>query len=372
VLPAIAIYGANASGKSNVLHAARFFRQAVVDSHRIWPPEGGVPVDPYALGEPAGPSTFELDFLFEGVRHRYGFAASAVRIEAEWLHRWPEGRKQSLFERDGDAVTFGRNLHGANEASRSVMRANSLFLSAAAQNNHPVLLPLLTYLAGMQVRDLPGRSLDVHSAIVRSLASDQLDLFSDPTRADRDALLTLLRTADTGITNVRAEPTQVFSERLGRTRKEMQLLFEHRGADGNSAWLPLAAESSGTRTLLEIGALAFPVLRQGGVLWVDELEASLHPLLSFRILQLFLDPSTSPLHAQLLFTTHDTNLIGTIETTPIRRDQVWLTEKDAAGATTLYPLSDFKPRKEENLERGYLQGRYGAIPMLGPLRDVRS
>lgn len=125
-------------------------------------------------------------------------------------------------------------------------------------------------------------------------------------------------------------------------------------------------ESNGTQTLFH---LALPVLRslqRGGILLIDELERSLHPVLAKQIIDQFNDPTANPNNAQLIFTTHDTNLLGTTLGEPaLRRDQVWLTEKDAEGATVLYPLTDYKPRKAENLERGYLQGRYGAIPFLG-------
>ena len=101
---------------------------------------------------------------------------------------------------------------------------------------------------------------------------------------------------------------------------------------------------------------------------IDELESSLHPLLAQSVIKLFNDPETNPRNAQLIFTTHDTNLLGTSLGGPVlRRDQIWITEKDRDGATKLYPLTDYKPRKDENLERGYLQGRYGAIPFLGDM-----
>lgn len=104
----------------------------------------------------------------------------------------------------------------------------------------------------------------------------------------------------------------------------------------------------------------------GGLLVFDELERGLHPALAQQIIRQFNDPRTNPRNAQIIFTTHDTNLLGTMFGEPaLRRDQVWLTEKDAEGATVLYPLTDYKPRKAENLERGYLQGRYGAIPFVG-------
>jgi hypothetical protein len=137
---------------------------------------------------------------------------------------------------------------------------------------------------------------------------------------------------------------------------------------GSEAWLPLEQESQGTRTLFELAPPLIRALRRGSVLAIDELEASLHPLLAAHVVRQFHDPETNPRNAQIIFTTHDTNLLGTTLGDPLlRRDQIWLTEKDREGATSLYPLSDYKPRKAENIERGYLQGRYGAIPFLGDL-----
>lgn len=101
---------------------------------------------------------------------------------------------------------------------------------------------------------------------------------------------------------------------------------------------------------------------------VDELESSLHPSLGLAIVKMFNSPKRNPRNAQIVFTTHDTNLLGTtLGEPPLRRDQVWFTEKDKEGASKLYPLTDYKPRMAENLERGYLQGRYGAIPFLGDI-----
>jgi uncharacterized protein len=121
-------------------------------------------------------------------------------------------------------------------------------------------------------------------------------------------------------------------------------------------------------TLLAIATRLVGVLREGGLLCIDELEASLHPMLALEIVRLFNDPKHNPKGAQLIFTTHDTSLIGNVAgEAPLRRDQIWFTEKDQGGATKLYPLTDFHPRREENLERGYLQGRYEAIPFLGEL-----
>jgi AAA15 family ATPase/GTPase len=130
--------------------------------------------------------------------------------------------------------------------------------------------------------------------------------------------------------------------------------------------LPLEDESRGTQTLFRLALPILQTIEEGGILLVDELEASLHPKLAQEIVRQFNDPAANPRNAQLIFTTHDTNLLGTTMGEPaLRRDQVWLTEKNNEGATVLYPLTDYKPRKAENLERGYIQGRFGAIPFLG-------
>ena len=372
ILPAVAIYGANASGKSNILQGAQFFREAVLESHRRWLPGEGVPLDPFLIGAEPRASRFELDFLLGGVRHRYGFSARVAGIEEEWLFRWPQGRKQTLFERTGEQIEFGRNLAGENEVVRSLMRTDSLFLSAAAQNNHATLSPIFEFFRTIELRMTPGTTLHRDVAFLRATGTQQLTLFEDQRARDKAALLHLLRAADVGITDIRVEELGPATDRAWRQRGPLHIWFQHRGEGDAVAWLPLQVESAGTRTLLEIGARIFPVLRQGTALFVDELEASLHPMLASRILDLFQDPKTNPNGAQLIFTTHDTNLIGTIEASPLRRDQVWFTEKDQGGKTKLYPLSDYKPRKEENLERGYLQGRYGGVPFLGDLQAPES
>jgi hypothetical protein len=144
-------------------------------------------------------------------------------------------------------------------------------------------------------------------------------------------------------------------------------LLQHQ-ADDDDSWLYLSQESDGTKRLFEMAPSVFRVLDSGGLLLVDELESSLHPSLGSAIVKMFNSPEANPRNAQILFTTHDTNLLGTtLGEPPLRRDQVWFTEKDREGASKLYPLTDYKPRKAENLERGYLQGRYGAIPFLGDI-----
>ncbi|MEZ4301076.1 MAG: ATP-binding protein [Polyangiaceae bacterium] len=373
VLPAAALYGANASGKTNVLHALSFMRSAVLQSHRLWEPGGGTPQQPFALNAHAqSPSTFEVDIWTGGTRHRYGLILSQKRVEEEWLYTVRGTRRQTLFEREGDRFEFGRGFSGENETIRGLTRANSLFLSAAAQNNHAGALPVFSWFERLGVvmrsavegpRLPPGLLASAYFPRARKPAQRWPEEPDPHMRWVHDSLIRLLHAADAGIVDVKQ----------GDGAGSSTLLFKHRSASGDGGWLPLSAQSAGTITLLDAGLALLGALRAGGVVLVDELEASLHPSLALEILRMFQKKAHNPQSAQLLFTTHDTNLLGNVlGPSPLRRDQVWFTEKDKDGATHLYPLTDFHPRKEENLERGYLQGRYGAIPFLGKLGQPGS
>jgi AAA15 family ATPase/GTPase len=175
----------------------------------------------------------------------------------------------------------------------------------------------------------------------------------------------LLEAADVGIADFRVEGAPTARGKKGEPKR---VVMYHEVGGDDEARLDLERESAGTRAIFNLGPALIDVLRRGGVLVVDELEASLHPLLAMEVVKQFNDPRSNPQNAQLVFTTHDTALLGIlVKPAPLRRDQVWLTEKDPHGATRLYPLTDYKALKAENIERGYVQGRYGAIPFLGAL-----
>ncbi len=380
LLPAAAVYGANASGKSNLLAAMSFMGNAVMMSHRAWAPEGGVPREPFAWGtKTQEPSLFEVTILVDEVRYRYGFVADDERFLEEWLYAWPRGRKQTWFEREGDDFKFGDHLHGENRLVEQVTRPNALFLAAAVQHKHQQLAPIYWWFrsvgaVGGRRNRHRGLGLFRRNWFRRALAQrangrTQTTLFEREEDGRLDSFRDLLQAADVGILDFKLESADEESSDRPPWRRE-GILVRHQSAS-EEAWLPLEEESQGTLTLFQLGPELLDVLHRGGLLVVDELEASLHPLLALRVLQQFNDPATNPRNAQLLFTTHDTNLLGTTTgETALRRDQVWLTEKSNEGATCAYPLTDYKPRKAENLERGYLQGRYGAIPFLGDLTRV--
>lgn len=386
LLPVAALYGANASGKSNLLGAAAFMRDAVMHSHRLWSPDGGVPREPFAWGTDAlKPSLFEATFLLNGTRYAYGFVATDEEFVEEWLFAWPKGRKQIWFERDGMAFKFGEQLRGENKVVEEVTRNNALFLSAAVQHRHRQLLPVYTWFRSLRTVALSNRRRGmwlelgpdrwIANALARESGAKQQSLFGEEDEAAgpgtlMDAYRALLSAADVGIVDVKIEDgddDETPGRGRGRRPRRPRIFLRHKSTTGE-AWLPLEEESQGTLTLFRMAPMVIDALFRGGVLIVDELEASLHPLLALHLIRQFNDPQTNRANAQLIFTTHDTNLLGTTLGEPaLRRDQIWLTEKDEEGATTVYPLTDYKPRKAENLERGYLQGRYGAIPFLSQL-----
>ena len=259
-------------------------------------------------------------------------------------------------------------------------RPNSLFLSAAAQNSHPQLSHVYSWFSrihpvnisratphGLWSRTGLGFS---PSYLSQLLSSDEEEQGGGALNESDDSLIRSLRhlmqSADVGIVDIKRVETDI-DVGGGRYARRAKFQFQH-AANDDESWLDLEDESDGTRTLFRMCPSVFRALDTGGLLVVDELESDLHPLIGAAIVRLFNCPQTNPKNAQILFSTHDTNLLSAItDEPPMRRDQVWLAEKDKEGASQIYPLTDYKPRKAENLERGYLQGRYGAIPFLGSL-----
>lgn len=379
LLKTAAIYGANASGKSNFLKAIEFFHTAVRDSHRSWAPDGPIKVSQFRLGdETARPTSFEVEFIFKGTRYQYGFKLNTKEVLEEWLYAYPTGRRQTWFTRrstDAKRFTFGKSMTGENRTVESLTRNNSLFLSAAAQNNHELLFPIYKYLSdGIQLvagnREFPFRQT------VQLCSNEEF----------RKALGPLISEADLGIVDIELKEVPIENKVTKRMLEAMfetiaesvpaapkaptsitEIFFLHRGAS-SPAVFEKADESDGTIAYLALVGPAFTTIARGGLLLVDELDASLHPLLAAGVIGGFNSEGNAQ-NAQMLFNTHDTNLLSR---DILRRDQIWFAEKDKEGATHIYPLTDFKPRKDENLERGYLAGRYGAIPYISGLEHLNQ
>ncbi len=376
VLPVAGVFGANASGKSNVVKAMDDMRAHVLHSFRTGSPTGGIARRPFLLDQAAKQeaSRFEVDLVLEGVRHEYGFALDDDHVLEEWAYRYPHGKAVRLFHRWGNEVELGAAERVKGRAVLELLRPNALFLSTAASANHPVLLPVYAWFA-RNLRLAEASSRQFRQALTTQLLDDD---------ARREQVLALLRAADLGITGAKKyQLDPVVKDRLQRAVRilagqegdldsaeegpafdQLGVRLTHRGAAGD---IELDAQDESLGTLVWFG-LVGPVieaLADGAVLLADELDASLHPALVAELIRLFQDPKSNPRRAQLVFNTHDATILGdSTSDRLIGRDQVWFTEKRADGSTRLYPLSDLDPRKEEAIGRRYLVGRYGATPIL--------
>lgn len=380
VLPAVVIYGANASGKSNLVDAIATMRSMILLSHTKGDPLGPVPRRPFMLDPERiqQPSHFDIDFIVDGVRYHYGFESSDTAFVSEWLYAFPRSYRRTLFERSGDTFRFGRGLSGQNSSIARLTRSNSLYLSAAAQNDHEQLSKIFEFFSKTRtVRDI---------AIPGAMVSAQLENEGLDRR-----IIDFLQKVGTGVVGYRRNETKVPEKirtlhleisavlrklmnapadvELRLDDKQVSIELAHLGRDGTQVYFEMDQESTGTRRLLVLLDQAFRALDSGVPLYIDELEASLHTHAGEAVLQLFCSPKTNPKGAQLLATTHDTNLMMSSK---LRRDQVWFVDKDSDGATQIRPLTDIRTRKNDDLETAYLQGRYGAVPFNDPLAALAS
>lgn len=383
VLPVAGVFGPNASGKSNLMGAIGFVGYAVRESHQAWLPGAAIPRRPFLLDAESRehPSSFAVDFVLDGVRYEYGFECDDTRITEEWLNSYPERRRRALFSRSGQDIKFGPSLSGRRQLIAEVIRPNSLYLSAAAANNHPQLTPVYRWFrANFRVvmeNNSEGRLAETLDVLEHDEPAKLLDLlrYADLgvtdirvsrrkiDKADADRLTAVLHGFDEVIRRIAPETPIYTAELPGGVELRPEIRIVHR-TDGNETMLPLEEESSGTQTWLTLIGPVLKSLRAGRLLVIDELDARLHPLLAGHLIKLFQDPATNPAGAQLVFNTHDTTLLGPGAPARLRRDQVWLTDKSpTTGATELFPLTRYRVREGlDNVERGYLHGRYGAVP----------
>lgn len=370
LLRSAAVYGANASGKSNLIKALQYMRGVVVESAALQPGQTFDRLQPFKLDATSvsQPTEFEVTFILSGVRYQYGFAMNSQRIVSEQLLVFKAFKPQRWFERHFDAISgkdvyeFGPSLKGAKNLWEGATRANALFLAVAVQLNSEALRPVFEWFANRLVIFNEQSPLSPHFS-VQMLKIEQ----------QRKAICEFLRAADISISDIEVATKQAMVHTLNfdlATGKREDAAGEqavdevkfHHITDHGRAVFDLMDESSGTRNLLFLTGPILDILNKGQTLVVDELDTSLHTLLVQAIVRLFHQSLVNTGGAQLIFTTHDTSLLDAYGL--FRRDQIWFVEKHPDQSSSLYPLLDFSPRKNEALERGYLQGRYGALPLL--------
>ena len=363
LLRTAAIYGANAAGKTNLIRALDAMREVVVGSSRT---DAELPVTPFLLNaEHNGqPTRFEVSCIAAGVRYQYGFSATRDMVVGEWLYAWPRGRPQLWFKRQranaGEpAFQFGGKLLGDRDVWRRATRDNALFLSTAATLNSTQLRPLYDWFkTRLHVVGIGGWSASYSAQCAQG--------------ERKAAVVSFLQTADLAVSDLRVVereitedvipdelPSEMKKVILGQRVHDVHLV--HQDPAGRPVELDLDEESDGTQKMFALAGPWVDVLEEGHVAVVDELHDNLHPMLVRYLVERFHEAVLSS-DAQLVFSTHDTSILSQ---DVFRRDQIWFCERNARHETELVPLSDFRPRKGiENLERGYLAGRYGAVPYI--------
>ena len=383
VLTIAGIYGPNASGKSNVIEALTWLSVAASQSLRSW--DKIIPREPFKFKPgPTTSSVYEVEMIANGVRYSYRLEVDDSTVLFEGLYSYPEKRRRILFEREGLDINFRRGL-GDLAGTRDLLTPSTLALSAAMRLNESEIRSFGRQLAGIQTIGLPrgaewnrfGLAAERGTPTIRlfderypgqATLFDEID--SGPLGTRRNALA-MLRFADLGIDNVRIVESEDNDARISpqvrrQPRRRAQLM--HKVANQEIPF-ELSEESTGTRTWFTLIGPTLSALSDGRTVLIDEIDANLHPRLSARLLELFEDPQTNPHGAQLIFTSHDTSLLNVLN-----RDEVWLTDKDETGSTST-ALAEFggdRVRRSLNLEKAYLQGRFGAVPELDQLMLRRA
>ncbi|HBA90662.1 MAG TPA: abortive infection protein [Anaerolineaceae bacterium] len=378
LLTSAAVYGANASGKSNLVKALGLMRRLVIYSSIKSQVDDPINTIPFRLDHETEdkPSFFEVVFHLDGIPYRYGFEVTTKKVETEWLFNSPRGKEAKLFTREGSEISLSRTYRGGSSA-KNLTRSNALFLSVAAQFNGETATKVLGWF----------KSLNVISGLEdRTYSGFTVKMFSKNSTY-RSSILELIQGSDVGIDNVVIERTNIndpeaFPNDMPDEVKELILkqmkseelvnfksIHQKHCENGTIEEVEFAMreESEGTKKLFYLSGPIIDTLINGKVLVIDEIEARMHTLLSRKLISLFNSPETNPKHAQLIFATHDTNLLSNKF---IRRDQIWFVEKDEFGASHLYSLAELKVRNNDTYEKDYLLGKYGGIPILGEVRQT--
>ena len=377
LLRSAVIYGPNAAGKSNLIRAMMEMESIVRGSASGTQAGDHLSVEPFLFDEATAnePSEFEATFISEGVKYQYGFTLSQVNVIEEWLIAFPKGRPQRWFSRrfnekkQSSEFKFSEFLSGQKSVWKNATRNNALFLSTAVQLNSEQLKPVFDW---FRYKLRPTYIGGWGSGFTASLCEDN---------EQKGRVLEFLRAADFDIHDVRIEkekfnPDSLPDEFPDLIKKEIankmkdsevfDIQTVHQTKSGRLIELDFEEESDGTKKIFAFAGPWIDTLNNGYVLVIDELHDNLHPRMVRYLVDLFNNKEINKKNAQLIFTTHDTSILSQ---EVFRRDQVWFCEKDDEQATVVYPLTDFSPRKlRENIEQGYLSGRYGAFPFVSAPR----
>ena len=382
LLKGAVIYGANASGKSNMIRAMSTMRRLVLQSFEQSSADD-LDITPFLLNtdNEHRPSSFETIFLIDNIRYRYGFEVDNFTIRSEWLFESTKNTEKPLFIREDDGIEVMKGFpEGKNLEVRT--RNNALFLAVADQFNGRIAQKIIKWFNNFI--SISGLSHEGYKAVTFGMLEN---------KQTRNTLLDFYKKLDLGFDeinilkkqfNPKELPTDLPDDLIKQFITDFEGAYKidiktvHKRYDGknkevgNVEFDMRSQESSGTNKLFNISGPIFDVLNEGGLLVVDELDASLHPLLTLAITKLYNSNEFNKNNAQLIFATHDTNLLNHGN---YRRDQIYFVEKDQYGASDIYSLVEYKEdgktiRKDRSFEKEYIDGRYGAIPVIGNLSNI--
>ena len=377
LLKSAAIYGANASGKTNLVKAMQFVKAFVQNSSKDSQSDEPISTEAFLLDESGLdlPSFFEVVFRIAGTQYRYGFEANKESVISEWLFSVPRTKEANLFRRTQKAGIEIGEKYQEGRGLEKLTRNNALFLSVVAQFNGKIAEDILKWFGALRVvsEATSNRLLSSIRMLNNEQYADEMKEFIKELDLDIRDILIETREVDpfaysgfSEATRRRLEsaPKQTISE-----MKSVHRLFDEEGKmSGEVVFDVERQESDGTKKLIALASLLVPALKAGRILIVDELDARLHPLITSAVIRLFNSRDKNPQNAQLIFTTHDTNLL---DKDLFRRDQIWFAEKDRQSATRLYSLAEFRVRNDNNsLETNYIHGRFGAIPFVGDFSRI--
>lgn len=389
VLPVAAIYGKNGSGKSNVIRAFWFAANFIKNAQRIQHEKSEIPVVPFLLDDYSSeePTEFKFHYIWNNIKYWYGFSANKNKILTEYLYHAPNGQKATIFVRDTEnpdkQYTFTENKSKRKLISE-IVAENQLFFSVACTVNDSDCVSAMSWFRegvffSRDYTDIPfqlleysddKKMLNVITEYIKSadvgIHDVQFEFNNEEITDDNqfpDDMPDGIKTALTQFLRIlKGSETDTVAMRMGKVKaKTIHTGIKKDGTQGLFT-LSLEDESDGTKKLMGLAPDIHAALSSGGVLFVDELEKELHPILLDYIVSQFQNRETNPNNAQLIFTTHNTKFL---KPAVLRKDQVYFTEKDAdSGVSELYPLTDFTTKTSDNIENAYLVGKYGAVPRI--------
>jgi AAA15 family ATPase/GTPase len=366
LLKSAAIYGANASGKSNLILALYFMQSFVINSSKLQITDK-IDLEKFRLSSETEdkPSFFKIVFYLDNKTYEYSFEVTQERVISEGLSCTPKTRKTNIFSREKDKIKYSKSLMKGKDV-KDLTKKNTLFLSIAAQFNDPLAGKILLWFSRLKI--ISGSQLEN----LRQLSIDYLSREQNL----KNEIVFLIKKLDLSIKDMSIEvgrkPLDNFHKDIPDTvYNSIETYHEKYDLEGKvigvESFQLNKHESRGTQKLFALLAPILSVLKASEVLIIDELDSLLHPLMAIAIIGLFNSQQTNPKNAQLIFATHDVNLLSN---QLFRRDQIWFTEKNRQEATDLYSLVEFDIDNNASFEQDYIQGRYGAIPFIGDLSKV--